>query len=177
MNTDQTFREAARWARAHKGALAAATAAVLGLGATSVVAETGGVPQALNQLQATVNTLIATVNQLTIKVDQLPKAGPSAPALYTSALVAQTGQSVACSVTNIGPTPTRVEVAVFNGSGALLGAVSLFVAPMANSRGTLAGPGTYACRFTPSDVPTSQLRAIATLTGADDVPMVLTEAT
>jgi outer membrane murein-binding lipoprotein Lpp len=74
MNTDQTFREATRWARAHKGALAAAAAAVLGLGATSVVADTGGVPEALHQVRATVNTLIATVNQLTIKVDQLPKA-------------------------------------------------------------------------------------------------------
>jgi len=160
-------------------ALAAAVFA-LSLAATAASAEPGGVPDALNGVNATLqsmntalNGLTATVGALTISVDKLVAADatpPGATVLATPPLSADIGQDLACQVANVGTTPANISISVIGHLGTVLNSRSASL-DAGHAFGT-AAPGDKSqawCQFT-ADVPAAQLRAdIVVISNGGDV--------
>lgn len=142
-----------------------AAALVVALGSTAAGAAEGGVPEALNRINATLNALIATVNR------QSPPAAPTA--LVTSPLQAGANLNQGnpnallndrfiCYVHNAGTTPAQVTTTVINTSGTAVRVSDETLAPGSISL-TAAEDGVFVCKFTSSTNSLSQIRANATV--------------
>ena len=130
----------------------------------ALAAESGGVPQALNTVNATLNALINTVNGLAASVNRLvaTNTAPSSTVLTTPPLVGALSQRVTCGVVNIGATPANVTTTLFVSDGTLPLRRVTRVSTLDPGRiGGVGSPGNLQaayCQFS-ADVPTSQLRA------------------
>lgn len=135
-------------------------------------AESGGVTQALNTVNATLNALINTVNGLVASVNRLVafNTAPGSTVLVTPPLVGALSQSVGCQVVNIGATRANVTTTLFNSDGTLPPrrvTRVLTLDPGRMSGFSLPGRLQEAYRQFSADVPTSQLRANIVVTGAN----------
>jgi len=155
-----------------KWSVAAATVVVT-VASTAAVAAEGGVPEALNRINATLNALIATVKQLATSVDLLVassgNSGSSAvlisPAFSVRPPAVLGAGNVGCSLTNVGSTPVTFKFNVIEGATGLplqgQPAISDVAGPGQSrelTRTSGAGIRSLYCRFE-ADAPPSQLRA------------------
>jgi hypothetical protein len=131
---------------------------VLTVASTTARANPGGVPEALNQVNATLNALIATVSQLVAKVNQLTTSISGSAFLATSSVRA-IDQGVTCEVVNAGVTAAPVTIKLINASGEVLGtfATQLGAGTSSYLFKPLAGSHTVHCSFDSAQA--SQLRA------------------
>ncbi len=114
---------------AARKAVSVAAALMLVISSTAR-ADSGGVPEALRQVNATLNALIATVNQLATKVDQLVTSigtPPTRPTfLFTGSLRARE-QVAACSVVNYGATTAPLVMSLRKANGAVIDRLNISV--------------------------------------------------
>ena len=122
-------------------------------------AESGGVPQALNTVNATLNALINTVNGLVASVNRLVASttAPGSTVLVTPPLIA--ANEVACQVVYTGATKANVTITLSTGYNTP--DTRVYTIDPSSRVAIFLGPGQQAssyCQFS-ADVPLSQLRA------------------